>query len=68
MSLQTAEQLEENEQYSEALEEYKRLYERNPKDLSLLERLGHLSILLNNKDDAAQYYSTILEQEERLKR
>jgi len=63
MSLQTAEQLEENEQYSEALEEYKRLYERNPKDLSLLERLGHLSILLNNKDDAAQYYSKILEQD-----
>ena len=61
MSLQTAEQLEENEQYTEALEEYKRLYEKNPKDLSLLERLGHLSILLNNKEDAATYYSKILE-------
>lgn len=61
MSLQTAEQFEENEQYTEALEEYKRLYEKNPKDLSLLERLGHISILLNNKEDAATYYSRILE-------
>lgn len=61
MSLQTAEQFEENEQYSEALEEYKRLYEKNPNDLSLLERLGHISILMGNKNDAASYYSKILE-------
>ena len=55
MSLQTAEQFEENEQYSEAYEEYKKLHERNPKDLSVLERLGHLSMLLDNKEDAAKY-------------
>lgn len=61
MSLQTAEQFEENEQYSQAFEEYKKLYERNPKDLSLLERLGHLSMLLDNKEEAAKYYSEILE-------
>ena len=57
MSLQTAEQFEENEQYTQALEEYKKLYEKNPKDLSLLERLAHISILLENKDEAAYYYS-----------
>ena len=61
MSLQTAEQFEENEQYTLAFEEYKKLYERNPKDLSLLERLGHLSMLLDNKEEAAKYYSEILE-------
>ncbi len=61
MSLQTAEQFEENEQYTQAFEEYKRLYEHNPKDLSLLERLGHISLLLDNKEDAAQYYTKILE-------
>ena len=61
MSLQTAEQYEENEQYSQAYEEYKKLYNRNPKDLSLLERLGHLSMVLNNKEEAAEYYSKILE-------
>ena len=61
MSLQTAEQYEENEQYSLAFEEYKKLHERNPKDLSLLERLGHLSMVLDNKEEAAEYYSKILE-------
>lgn len=61
MSLQTAEQFEENEQYTQAFEEYKKLYERNPKDLSLLERLGHLAMLLDNKEEAAEYYSKILE-------
>lgn len=61
MSLQLAEQYEENEQYTQAYEEYKKLYERNPKDLSLLERLGHISMLLDNKDEAAEYYSQILE-------
>ncbi len=61
MSLQTAEQFEENEQYTQAFEEYQKLYNRNPKDLSLLERLGHLSLLLDNKEQAAEYYSKILE-------
>lgn len=61
MSLQLAEQYEENEQYTQAFDEYKKLYEKNPKDLSVLERLGHLSLLLDNKDEAADYYSKILE-------
>jgi len=61
MSLQLAEQYEENEQYTQAYDEYKKLYERNPKDLSVLERLGHLSMLLDNKEEAAEYYSKILE-------
>lgn len=61
MSLQLAEQYEENEQYTQAFDEYKKLYDRNPKDLSVLERLGHLSMLLDNKEEAAEYYSKILE-------
>lgn len=61
MSLQTAEQFEDNEQYTQALEEYQKLYEKKPKDLSLLERMGHLSMLLDNKEQAADYYSKILE-------
>ena len=61
MSLQLAEQFEENEQYSQAYEEYKKLHEKNPKDLSILERLGHLSMLLENPEEAAEYYSKILE-------
>lgn len=61
MSLQAAEQYEENEQYDKAYEEYKKSFESNPKDLGLLERLGHIAMMLNKKDEAAEYYSSILE-------
>lgn len=61
MSLQAAEQLEDNEQYAEAHELYKKLFEQNPRDLNVLERLGHTSMLLGNKEDAADYYSKILD-------
>lgn len=61
MSITLAEQYEENEQYDKALEEYKKAYENNQKDLGLLERLGNLSLMLGHKDDAAEYYNKILE-------
>ena len=61
MSLQLAEQYEENEQYDKAYEEYKKSYASNPKDLGLLERLGHIAMMLDKKDEAAEYYSAILE-------
>lgn len=56
-----AEQFEENEQYDKAYEEYKKDYVKNPKSIETLESLGHLALILNKKDDAAQYYSKILE-------
>lgn len=58
-----AEQLEDNEQYLEAYEEYKKYYQKNPNDLSLLEKLGHLAMVLDKKDDAAEYYCKILEKD-----
>ena len=61
MSLQLAEQYEENEQYSQAYDEYKKIFDKNPKDLSIMERLGHVSMVLGNKEEAAEYYSKILE-------
>ncbi|MBO7672523.1 tetratricopeptide repeat protein [bacterium] len=61
MSVQLAEQYEENEQYELALEEYKKAYKSNPKNAEVLERLGHISSILGKKDDAAEYYSKILE-------
>lgn len=61
MTLQMAEQYEENEQYELALEEYKKLHEQMPKDLGIMERLGHLCSMLDKKDEAAVYYSKILE-------
>lgn len=60
MSVTLAEQYEDNEQYDKALEEYKKAYEHNKKDLSILERLANLSLMLGKKDDAAGYYSAIL--------
>lgn len=63
MSLQLAEQFEANEQYEQAYEEYKKEYANNPDDLGLLERLGHLSLILENKDEAAYYYYEILKRD-----
>ena len=56
MSIQLAEQFEANEQYEQAFEEYKKVYEQNPDDLGILERLGHLALILEKPDDAANYY------------
>ena len=58
-----AEQLEDNEQYLEAYEEYKKYYQKTPNDLSLLEKLGHLAMVLNKKDEAAEFYCKILEKD-----
>lgn len=61
MSMNTAEQLEENEQWDKAYEEYKKIYNQNPKSIEILERLGHLAIILDKKEDAAAYYNKVLE-------
>lgn len=63
MSLQLAEQFEANEQYEEALREYKKVYEQNPDDIGLMERLGHLSLILDKPEDAAEYYHEILKRD-----
>lgn len=63
MSLQLAEQFEANEQYEQALDEYKKEYDQNNRDISLLERLGHISMILDKPDDAANYYYEILQQD-----
>ncbi len=61
MSLETAQQYEDNEQYAQAYEEYKKYFAQNPRDLGVMERLGHLAIVLGEKDEAETYYSNILE-------
>lgn len=61
MSIQIAEQYEANEEYDKAYEEYKKLFEQNPKDMNIIERLGHLSMMLGNKSEAADFYAKILE-------
>jgi Flp pilus assembly protein TadD len=61
MSLQLAEQYEDNEQYEQAFEEYKKALAKSPRDLGVMERLGHLAMMLGRKSDAADYYNKILE-------
>lgn len=61
MSVELAEKLEDSEQFEKAYEEYQKVLEKRPKSLEILERLGHLASLLDKKDDAANYYSEILE-------
>lgn len=63
MSIQLAEQFEANEQYEQAFEEYKKVYEQTPDDLGILERLGHLALILEKPDDAANYYYEILKRD-----
>lgn len=61
MSITTAEQLEENEQYEKAYEEYKKLYSQKPNSTEILERLGHIAMILEQKEEAAEYYAKIIE-------
>ncbi len=63
MGLQAAEQFEANEQYNEAYEEYKKVNSQNPDDLGVLERLGHIAMILDKKDEAAEYYNSILKRD-----
>lgn len=63
MSLQLAEQFEANEQYEQAYAEYKKEYANSPDDIGILERLGHLSLILGNSDEAAGYYYEILKRD-----
>lgn len=63
MSLPLAEQFEANEQYEDAYREYKKEYEQHPEDIGLLERLGHLSLILEHPDEAAGYYNEMLKRD-----
>lgn len=63
MSLQLAQQFEANEQYEEAYLEYKKEFETNPDNMGILERLGHLSLILDRPEEAAGYYHEILKRD-----
>lgn len=61
MSITEAEQLEANEQYDKAYEEYKKIYAKKSDSTDILERLGHLAMILDKKSEAAEYYHKLLE-------
>ena len=61
MSIELAEQYEEQEQYEQAYDEYKKLLNARPKSIELLERAAHIATILNKQDEAEKYFSTILQ-------
>jgi len=61
MSTELAQQFEDNEQYDKAYEEYKKIYAKTPKNMEVLERLGHLATMLDKNNEAVEYYSNILD-------
>ncbi len=61
MSIELAEQYEEQEQYEQAYEEYKKLLNARPKSVELLERAAHIAAILGKEDEAEKYFSTILQ-------
>ncbi len=63
MSLQLAEQFEANEEYDKAFEAYKEVLRQSPDDLGIMERLGHIALILDKKDEAANYYNEILKRD-----
>ncbi|MBR1943333.1 tetratricopeptide repeat protein [bacterium] len=61
MSIELAEQYEEQEQYEQAYEEYKKLLNARPKSVELLQRTAHVASILGKQDEAEKYFSKILE-------
>ncbi len=61
MTLETAEQFEEQEQYDKAYEEYIKLLSKKPHDVDLLQRIASTALILDKKEEAKDYFTKILE-------
>jgi len=51
---------EQSEAYEEAYEFYKELYNEDPQDKDICERLAHVSRILEKNDEAIEYYNKLL--------
>lgn len=61
MSIETAEQLEANEEYEKAYDEYKKLLNAHPKSVEILQRTAHVAKILGKDEDAEKYFTKIIE-------
>lgn len=59
--MENAEQLEMNEDYGGAYEEYCKKLERNPDDIELLTKLAHVALIIDKKEEAKACYGRMLE-------
>ena len=63
MSIELAEQFEEQEEYEKAYEEYKKLLNARPKSVELLQRTAHVASILGRNEEAETYFTKLLEQD-----
>lgn len=61
MTLQQAQQLQDDEQFDKAYEVYKTFLAKQPKSLEALEGMAHLCITLDKKNEAIECYERVLE-------
>ena len=61
MSIELAEQFEEQEEYEKAYDEYKKLLNARPKSIELLQRTAHIATILGKTEEAENYFTKILE-------
>jgi len=61
MSIELAEQFEEQEEYEKAYDEYKKLLNARPKSVELLQRTAHIAGILGKTDEAEHYFTKLLE-------
>lgn len=61
MSIELAEQFEEQEEYEKAYDEYKKLLNARPKSVELLQRTAHIAKILGKDEEAENYFTKILE-------
>ena len=55
-----AEQYEEQEQYEQAYEEYKKMADGGKSSVQLFQKLGHIASILKKKDEAENYYKMVV--------
>lgn len=55
-----AEQYEEQEQYEQAYEEYKKMVDGGAAGVHLFQKLGHIASILKKKDEAENYYKMVV--------
>lgn len=63
MTIELAEQFEEQELYDKAYSEYKKLLEKRPNSVELLQRTAHVAKILGLVEDAEKYFSKIVEED-----
>lgn len=61
MTIELAEKFEQDENYQEAYDEYKKLLNAKPKNVDLLQRAAHIAGILGKIEEAENYFSKILE-------